>query len=413
MFRFLHAADIHLDSPLRGLSRYDGAPVERFRTATREALGNLIDAAIDRQVAFLIIAGDLYDGDWRDYNTGIFFIHAMGRLRDAGIPVYLLRGNHDAESQITSSLTLPDNVFLFSTRKAQTFRRDDIGVALHGRGYPHRDVTENLVPDYPEPLPGLINIGVLHTCLEGDAAHAPYAPCSVPELSAKGYDYWALGHVHVAKHLHRDPFIVFPGNLQGRNIRETGAKGAVLVTCDDGRVAGAEPIALDVVRWARVTADVSGASSVTEVLEAARDEIERAASEADGRTLALRVRLEGRAPVHAQLLSGEDQLKAEVRAIAAGLGQDVAWVEKIEIRTASERDPERERERADAMGELRRMLADSPADATLAEGIHENLKTLFAKLPSELRADVRERSVEDVIRDAVAYLTDRLESPRS
>ena len=111
--KFIHTADLHLDSPLRGLSAYADAPAERLRTATRDAFHNLVTQAIDEQVDFMVIAGDVYDGDWKDFNTGLFFVRQMGRLRHAGIPVYLLYGNHDADSEMTRGLELPDNVYVF------------------------------------------------------------------------------------------------------------------------------------------------------------------------------------------------------------------------------------------------------------------------------------------------------------
>ena len=144
-FRFIHTGDIHLDSPLKGLSGQQGAAAERIRTATRVALDNLVGQAIEEQVAFVIIAGDLYDGDWRDYQTGLFFVKQMGRLAQVGIPVFLLYGNHDAKSQITRRLTLPVNVKVFSARRPDTFRLENCDVALHGQSYRQRDITENLV----------------------------------------------------------------------------------------------------------------------------------------------------------------------------------------------------------------------------------------------------------------------------
>ena len=195
----------------------------------------LVGLAIEEQVDFLIFAGDLYDGDWRDYNTGLFFAKQMGRLKKKGIPVYLLHGNHDAESQITRRLELPDNVHVFGTRKPETFALDELKVALHGQSFRQRDITENLVPDYPAPVSGAFNIGVLHTGLGGMGGHENYAPCAMEDLINKGYNYWALGHVHKASVLHKKPHVVFPGNLQGRHARETGAKGATGLTDRCGR----------------------------------------------------------------------------------------------------------------------------------------------------------------------------------
>ena len=186
MFKFIHAADIHLDSPLRGLSQYDGAPVDLLRSATRQAFTRLVDISLEEEASFVIIAGDLYDGEWRDFNTGLFFVAEMNRLRQKGIRCFLLQGNHDAESQLTKNLPLPDNVSVFGTRKAETFVLDDIQVAVHGHSFKQRDTFENLATDYPDPNSGAFNIGVLHTGLEGYAAHAKYAPCTLNQLKAKG-----------------------------------------------------------------------------------------------------------------------------------------------------------------------------------------------------------------------------------
>jgi DNA repair protein SbcD/Mre11 len=259
-FRFIHTGDIHLDSPLKGLAGQEGAAAERIRTATRAAFSNLIDSAIEEEVAFVIIAGDLYDGDWRDYQTGLFFVKEMGRLAKANIPAFLIYGNHDAENQITKRLTLPDNVRVFPSKKAATIRLDRYGVALHGQSFKLRAVTENLVPEYPTPVKDSFNIGILHTGLGGMHGHANYAPCSLYDLVNKGYDYWALAHVHQGAVLHRDPYVVFCGNLQGRHIREAGVKSATLVSVEDSAVQEVSRIEADVVRWMHVSVDAEGAA---------------------------------------------------------------------------------------------------------------------------------------------------------
>ena len=232
--KFLHAADIHLDSALHGLERYEGAPVEEIRSATRRAFDNLIELAIDEEVAFVLLAGDLYDGDWKDYNTGLYFVERMRRLHDAGIRVFIVAGNHDAASQITKHLRLPDNVTLFSTRQPERVVLEDLDVAIHGQGFATRAVTDDLSQAYPQGDPQRFNIGLLHTCLDGKPGHEPYAPCSIAGLRSKGYQYWALGHVHKREEVSQDPWIVFPGNIQGRHIRESGPKGCTLVTVDNG-----------------------------------------------------------------------------------------------------------------------------------------------------------------------------------
>ena len=139
MFKFIHAADIHLDSPLRNLAQYDGAPVEALRTATRQALENLVELALSEQVAFVLIAGDLYDGNWDSTQTGLHFAERMSRLREAGIPVFLIAGNHDAANKMTHKLRLPDNVCYLSEREPQTIEVAGVGVQIHGQGFARRE----------------------------------------------------------------------------------------------------------------------------------------------------------------------------------------------------------------------------------------------------------------------------------
>ena len=416
-FRFLHAADIHLDSPLKGLASQDGNAAERVRTATREAFDQLVNLTIEEQVEFLIIAGDLYDGDWRDYKTGLFFAGQMGRLNASNIPVYLLHGNHDAESQITRRLDLPDNVYVFGTRKPETFVLEDLNVALHGQSFRQRDVTENLVPDYPAPVSGAFNIGVLHTALGGMGGHANYAPCSLDDLTNKGYDYWALGHVHQAEVLHEQPHIVFPGNLQGRHVRETGAKGAHLATVEDSEIVDLEAVPCDVVRWAVLSVPLNDAANLGDVTDSVQAALEAAvANQADGRLLACRIRLEGRTEVHAQLIASEDQVLAEARASALGLGDELAWVEKVVIATEATLDPDILAQREDAIGALQQMFQAARSDEALLAEIEDDISALVRRLPYGIRADIEDHILKSavegqygaLISEVVPYLSARL-----
>ena len=391
-FRFLHAADIHLDSPLQGLAGHEGTTAERIRTATRGAFDQLIALAIEEQVTFLVIAGDLYDGDWRDYKTGLFFISQVGHLHKAGIPVYLLYGNHDSESQITRRLSLPNNVHVFRSRNPQSFKIDGLNVVLHGQSFSQREVTDNLALTYPEPVAGAFNIGVLHTGLGGMGGHENYAPCSLNDLVNKGYDYWALGHVHQAKVLHERPYIVFPGNLQGRHVRETGAKGAALITVENSEIVDLATVSSDVVRWSVVPVDLEDTTSIGEVFDRIRYAIENAvATLADGRLLTCRIELQGRTETHAQLLTAEDRLLAEARSSALGLGDDTAWVEKVVIATESVIAPETLAEREDAVGELQRMLQEAGSDADLLRQLETDIGEMVRRLPYEARDGVEDK----------------------
>lgn len=384
-FRFIHAADIHLDSPLSGLANIEGRVAERIRTAPRAAFEELVERAIGDQVDFIVIAGDLFDGSWRDYKTGLFFAEQMGRLNQAGIPVFVLHGNHDAESQITRSLTLPDNVRVFGARKAQTFKLDKLNVALHGQSFREKAVTDNLVPDYPEPVKGAFNIGLLHTALGGMGEHPNYAPCSLAELVAKGYDYWALGHVHHGQVLNERPHVVFPGNLQGRHVRETGPKGACLVTVEVGEVVEVAALTVDVVRWAVLDVDASAAGNTVDVVDQIQQALAQAAESADGRLLSARIVVQGRTGLHSQLVTDVESLTADARAAALGLGDEVAWVERIAVQTTPVADAAALAAREDTLGDLQRMLKEAAVDEELLGQLKANIGELIGKLPHKLR----------------------------
>ncbi|MSQ73021.1 MAG: DNA repair exonuclease [Betaproteobacteria bacterium] len=405
--KFIHAADIHLDSPLSGLASYGDAPMELLRTATRDAFANLVNEAIEAEVDFVIIAGDLYDGTWKDYNTGYFFCREMGRLNQAGIPVYLLFGNHDAESEMTKRLALPPNVHAFESRRPTTFRIEHLKVALHGRSFRDAATTENLAVNYPDRVAGWLNIGVLHTALEGNAAHASYAPCSLAELSAKGYDYWALGHVHEHAIVQRQPaWVVFPGNLQGRHIRETGPRGAVLVSADEGGIRSVERLLVDVMRWQRVDVDASGAQTLADVVTLAGRAFERlAAANAEGKPLAVRVTVAGKSPAHGELFGREAQLRAEILGQAALIGFNKLWVEKVRVETTSAADANDIKARADAIADLQALLEEAPGDEALLRGLAEDLQQLVGRAPFELTeavADfrrIRNGEVAQIVRE--------------
>jgi exonuclease SbcD len=387
--KFIHAADIHLDSPLTGLSAYPDAPVEMLRTATRDAFTNLVSEAIEQQVDFMVIAGDLYDGAWKDHNTGIYFCKEMGRLKKSGIPVYVLFGNHDAESEMTKKLQLPDNVHTFDTRKPTTFRLEHIKVALHGRSFKERETLENLASGYPPPVPGMFNIGVLHTALEGNSAHANYAPCSLDELHAKGYHYWALGHVHEHQIWTGASTVVFPGNLQGRHIRETGPRGAIIVTADEVGVQEIKRLFVDVLRWTSLEVNVTACNSLSEVVSAIGKALENIIENSPSTIpAAVRIIVTGKTSAHGDLFGLEAQLRAEVLALAAVIGAERLWIEKVKVSTLAADDGEAVRARTDALSDLQYLLEAAETDPDFLQSLQEDLLGLVNKAPLELQTMV-------------------------
>jgi len=414
VFKFIHTADIHLDSPLRGLSRYEGAPIDSIRGATREALKGLVRTAMDEGVAFIVIAGDLFDGDWKDYNTGLFFASQMSKLRERDIPVFCLTGNHDASSVITKTLKMPSNVHLFSTSRPETILLRDIAVALHGQGFSRPDMGENLAAHYPPARDGFYNIGVLHTAANGREGHELYAPCKIQDLTSKGYDYWALGHIHKREILLGSPWILFSGNIQGRHIRETGPKGCSLVTVEDDGTTNIQEVFLDVVRWVRANVDATGVDTGEEVMDQVRSTLERALAKAEGRLLAIRVCVTGACGAHEVLNAEHERWVNQIRAEATDMGGGDVWIEKVLLQTYLPLDLEKLASSESPVGDLLRYIHKIETDPKELSELAKVFSTLISRLPIELRygeeaVDLEKpKALQEMIRDAKQVLLPRM-----
>ena len=414
MFKFIHCADIHLDSPLCGLNRYEGAPVEEIRGATRQAFMNLVRLAIEENVSFVVISGDIYDGDWKDYKTALFLSKQFAELRGAGIRVYIVAGNHDAESKMTRSLRMPENVKILSTSAPESIILDDIGVAIHGQGFSTSAVTRDLASSYPGAVKGYFNIGLLHTSVTGREEHENYAPCSVETLLSKGYDYWALGHVHKREILHENPWVVFPGNTQGRHARETGPKGCTIVSVEDGLCRTVEHRNLHVLRWALCEVDVSGADHPEDVVDRVRIRVEEEFAKESGGFLAARVHISGPCKAHGGLSANPEKWINEIRsAVTDACGGEV-WLEKVKIGTSTEADLELMIQRNDSIGDLLRYIEslESSDSKELMRLVTDDLADLKAKLPPDTgkdRLDLESpERVREVLKDVKHVLISRL-----
>jgi DNA repair exonuclease SbcCD nuclease subunit len=412
-FTFVHAADVHLDSPLSGLARKDQAFSELVRGATRRAFTNVADLAIAEGAAFLVIAGDLYDGAWRDQGTGQFVVRELGRLARAGVRSFVVFGNHDAESRITRHLSPPDGVRFFGHRACETAVLPDIGVAIHGRSYRDAATTEDLAATYCPPNAMAFNIAVLHTALGGSPPHENYAPCSLDQLCASGHQYWALGHVHEHAVRSAHPFVVFPGNTQGRHVREAGAKGAVLVRVVEGQVRSVEHRACDEVRFAHAHVDAAAARDGGELLDAAGHALAQAWRGAQGRPMAVRLSIEARGPAARAANADRAWFDAEVQARAAALSEDL-WAEKVTLSEGTQSGP------SGLPQEMEDLLATALEDEDCARLVRAAIAPLLGKLPSDvgdnegltpLLSAARARDDRTLVAAAKALVAARLDSP--
>lgn len=380
-FRFVHTADIHLDSPLRSLALRDEAIADLIGNATRQAFERTVELCLEERVDALMIAGDLYDGDLRSMKTAVFFGGQMRRLTEAGIRVFIIRGNHDAESVITRHLSLPDGVHVFSGR-AGAIPIDEHDVVVHGVSFAKPQAPESLLPKFKAPLPNRVNIGLLHTSLAGAEGHDAYAPCSLADLTAHGFDYWGLGHVH-KRRVHAGPprTVVMPGMPQGRDIGEAGAKSVTLVTVADG-IELAERVT-SVAQFARVPVDVTGLADWRDLpgaLEVALGTV-RDATVADH--LVARLEINGATPLAQRLRRDGDVVLAEARQTAAGLARTT--IEKISVGATAPARPEGAAG-SDPVIELGALIDGQVLDsAAFRAGVREVVIDLQRNLPPELR----------------------------
>ena len=414
MFKFIHAADVHLDSPLRGLSRYESAPIESIRDACRRAFENLVELAIEEKASFVLLAGDLYDGDWKDYSTGIFLSQQMGRLGQHNISVFTVAGNHDAANRMTKALDSPANMTILSSRKVETIKMDELAVAIHGRSFGTQHVDENLAAGFAAAEKGMFNIGLLHTSLDGREGHAVYAPCSINDLHSKGYQYWALGHIHKQEFVSEDPWIVFPGCIQGRHIREIGTKGCVLVTVEDGTISKVEKFPLDVLRWALCSVDLTDATEMREVLERARKAIENERGSADGRPIAMRIRFEGATSISDELAAYPERFEQQIKALGAEIAGDDLWIERVENAVVGKLDLDSTLSDDNTFGKLLKDILATPDNPDEISGLTDVIANLRQKIPSEafgadsvLNFD-ENQTVERLVEEAKHMLVGRL-----
>jgi DNA repair exonuclease SbcCD nuclease subunit len=395
--KFIHAADLHIDSPLLGLDRLEGAPAEMIRRAPREAFRRLIDLALAERADFVILAGDVFDGPWRDMSTGLFFCRELERLNP--IPVFVALGNHDAHSTIVSRLPWPDHVKRFKESSPETYELRTLNTALHGQSFATRAVVDDLAAGFPAALSGMTNIGVLHTSLAGYQGHERYAPTSLDVLRGKGYDAWCLGHIHQRTVVARDPLVLYPGNIQGRHIGERGARGCFIID-DDAGVLRETFHPLDSLRWELIDINAAQLETFDEVLNTTRNGITTLREQHDDRLLCIRVRLRGATPANTLLRRDADDFRGAL--VLDGAGEDV-WVESVHIQTTSPRSLVEVRRRADLVGEIFAALAGARVDQEQRARLTDALRDVQAKIPREVVEMYATRFDDpDVLNEAIA-----------
>lgn len=326
--RFLHAADLHLGSPLKSLGNAIGdAELQRFKQLVNGAFDRLVQTAIDEQVDFVLLAGDVYDSADRDPGAQRRFLLGLRRLTEKGIRVFMVHGNHDPLTRDIKNGLLPEGVVVFPAGKlgVETVKmRNGAEVTVAGVSYSKTHEEQNFVPLFAG-LSGRTIVGVLHTNVGGNTQHGNYAPCSVSDLEQSPVNYWALGHIHL-RTVKQTPrgWWAYPGNLQGRSTKaaETGPKGVLIVDVDEsGSISEPRFVECSTVRFARIEVGMDEVAEVGGVDDLVVAHLQTLVSESGGVPHLVRLELTGQTDI-TELLDGSkwdlDQTLAEANSVLDG-----------------------------------------------------------------------------------------------
>jgi len=416
-FRFVHAADLHLDTPFQGIARPAPGVAQALQEASLQAWDNLVALTLEREAVFLLIVGDIYDGADRGVRAQLRFLAGLKRLDEAGVRTFVVHGNHDPLDGWSAIREWPAGVKVFGPDEVEieTVTIGEQRVRVHGISFATRDTQENLARRFRASADGALNIGLLHTNVGGNAEYASYAPCSLSDLDAARMDYWALGHIHKQQYLREGgPWVAYSGDVQGRSPKpsETGAKG-VLVAEVSGSTIGPvtfEPV--DVVRFVTCAVDIEGVADVPSLSSRIIDLVDEMRGANAERSLLVRVVLQGRGAIASDLRHGTalDDALGDLRASYDGLDPFV-WIESLKDQSRGALDLDALRARDDFNAELLRLYDRLATDPDAGEAF---VKTAASKLDSAGQVEKALRGLdaqapEEVLIEALHVALDGLE----
>lgn len=380
-FRFIHCSDLHIDSPFKGLASQVPSLTERLRESTFRAFHNIVKLAVEEKVDAVLIAGDIFDGTDRSLQAQLKFRRGLLELSEKGIPSFIVHGNHDPSNSWSHTLDWPEGTTIFPGNKVERFPVTQDGKTLawiYGISYPQREVNENLALKFKKDQDQGFAVGLLHANVGQQPGHDNYAPCSLQDLISSDFDYWALGHVHEFKVLHENnPCVVYSGNTQARHLNETGPKGCCLVTLNSGAPANIRFVPIDVVSYRSAKVDISGSSSINDVLLALQSQVEELAKESSTHEgLVVRLVLTGRTPIHneLQIPGAAKALAEEVHTFFEGHSP---WVlVDLSNQTAGTYDIDSLKEGKDFVADLLTLCEDDQ-NKQLQSKIQEAMKPVF------------------------------------
>ncbi len=380
-FRFIHCSDLHIDSPFKGLVSQVPSLTEQLRESTFRSFHNIVRLAVEEKVDAVLIAGDIFDGTDRSLQAQLKFRRGLLELSEKGIPSFIVHGNHDPSNSWSHTLDWPESTTIFPGNKVERVpvTRDGNTLAwIYGISYPQKEVNENLALKFKKDQEQGFAVGLLHANVGRDPGHDNYAPCSLQDLISSNFDYWALGHVHNFKILRENnPCIVYSGNTQARHLKEAGPKGCCLVTLNSGAPADIRFMPTDVVSYRSAKVDVSGASSINNVLQAIQSQVEKLAEESLTREgLVAQLVLAGRTTIHNELQNLEvaKALTEEIHTVFEGQSP---WVMvDLSVQTANTYDIDSLKDGKDFVADLLNLCESQ--DEQLQNKIQEVMKPVFS-----------------------------------
>jgi len=378
--RLLVSADIHLGSPIRSVALRNPDLGDRLKQGSRDTFAEIVDLAILEQVDALVLAGDIFDNGYPDLKSRAFLIAQLSRASEAGVPTVLIRGNHDALLDHRAHGDLGPNIHLLH-KCAPTIEIGD--TVFHGLSFDAAHVAKSFLPDYPRPVPGKRNVGLMHTSLDGAPGHDPYAPCAERDLMAHGFDLWCLGHIHAPFERVDGPVLaVMPGIPQPRHFGERNGGTATFVSLGEGRPEF-ERRAIGHLGFSECSLDLSTCADQQEVLRSLHDAL--ISAQVPGRDMAVRLRVTS------------DRHGTElVTELAAELLDRIDRVFLDKVKSAP--PPRKSGAKTD---DLVRLMRDELAEEGFRQAALQQLEELRLALPSEIMDELDEDGLNALLEEAI------------
>jgi exonuclease SbcD len=412
--RFVHTADLHLGSRAMSLFGTTQDISADLANATYEAWRGIIDLCIQESVDFLLVAGDVYDSADRNIRAQLQFKEGLKRLDENDIAAYIVRGNHDPDDAWSRSIAMPDNTFIFSSKEPEVaIHYDKKGrplATIAGMSFATPHIHDNLAEQFPtREKEWPYTIGLLHCSVGGVLGHEPYAPCNIQDLRQRGYDYWALGHIHRPTVLDAgDSPIIYAGNPQGRDMGETGERGCRLVTVGADGAVEVEFIRTSRYLWKEIDLSIDGFEDFG-ILE---DEIRKnliSFSEEKGAPIIGRIILTGATTLHRELVA-----KGGITGLEGRLTEDPPtgrypfYTERILCRTVPIIDRDAALERDDIFGEICRQSDLAVSGEDVRDRLRKKISPLYKSYARAYTDELDEEEFDAIIREAEALLLSEL-----